>query len=205
MSPATSSLATSSSGGAASSSGGAAGSSTSLITCITPLEASMSAVTTFAELIETVPMSSLTVTSAPLTVATFRSLAPMRSELITLPGITWYVSTAVRVSVSARSCSAVSPRAAKALANASSVGANTVNGPSPCKVSTNPAAWTAATRVGNWPAETATSMMSPATSSLATSSSGGAASCVSLPQLASSKTATTRPVKAVLNDFMIPP
>ena len=45
-------------------------------------------------------------------------------------------------------------------ANASSVGANTVNGPSPFKVSTRPAACTAATNVVKDPAPTAVSTMS---------------------------------------------
>ena len=51
--------------------------------------------------------------------------------------------------MSARSSSAVMPRASRAAAKASSVGAKTVKGPSPSRVSTRPAAWTAATRVVN--------------------------------------------------------
>ena len=50
---------------------------------------------------------------------------------------------------------------AGSLANAASVGANTVNGPAPFSVSTSPAAFTAATRVVNPPA-TAVSTMSAA-------------------------------------------
>jgi len=46
------------------------------------------------------------------------------------------------------------------LAKASSVGANTVNGPSPFNVSTKSAAFTAATNVLNDPAATAVSTMS---------------------------------------------
>ena len=46
------------------------------------------------------------------------------------------------------------------LAKASSVGANTVNGPLPFKVSTKPAALTAATRVLKLPAATAVSTIS---------------------------------------------
>jgi hypothetical protein len=46
-------------------------------------------------------------------------------------------------------------------ANASSVGAKTVNGPAPFNVSTNFAAVTAATRVLNVPAATAVSTISP--------------------------------------------
>src|SRR5688572_13195993 len=49
---------------------------------------------------------------------------------------------------------------AGSLANASSVGAKTVNGPAPCSVSTSPAAFTAATSVVNVPAEDATPTMS---------------------------------------------
>src|SRR5579864_2721144 len=48
------------------------------------------------------------------------------------------------------------------LAKASSVGANTVNGPGPFNVSTNPAAFTAATNVVKLPAETAVSTISEA-------------------------------------------
>ena len=46
------------------------------------------------------------------------------------------------------------------LANASSVGAKTVNGPAPLRVSTRPAAFTAVTSVLNDPAATAVSTMS---------------------------------------------
>src|SRR3954471_16161356 len=49
---------------------------------------------------------------------------------------------------------------AGSLANAASVGANTVNGPLPFKVSTSPAAFSAAARVLNDPAATAVSTMS---------------------------------------------
>ncbi len=47
-------------------------------------------------------------------------------------------------------------------ANASSVGAKTVNGPGPCSVSTNPAAVAALRRVPNEPAALAVATMSPA-------------------------------------------
>src|ERR687898_751116 len=67
----------------------------------------------------------------------------------------------VRVSVSASSSSAVRPNDSSAAANASSVGANTVNGPGPESVSTNPAASTAATSVVNEPAAAATSTIVP--------------------------------------------
>ena len=49
---------------------------------------------------------------------------------------------------------------AGSLAKASSVGAKTVKGPAPLRVSTKPAAVTAATRVVKEPAETAVSTMS---------------------------------------------
>ena len=49
---------------------------------------------------------------------------------------------------------------AGSLANAASVGANTVNGPLPFKVSTSPAACSAVARVLNDPAATAVSTMS---------------------------------------------
>jgi hypothetical protein len=55
-------------------------------------------------------------------------------------------------------------------ANASSVGAKTVNGPGPLKVSPNPAAVTAATNVPKFPADDATStMLLTATSSVTSS------------------------------------
>ena len=50
---------------------------------------------------------------------------------------------------------------AGSLANAASVGANTVNGPLPLSVSTRPAAFTAATRVLKLPAATAVSTIVP--------------------------------------------
>ncbi len=63
---------------------------------------------------------------------------------------------------------------AGSFANAASVGAKTVNGPGPLRVSTRPAALTAVTSVLNWPAPTAVSTMSwaayaawPATSAAA--------------------------------------
>ena len=60
---------------------------------------------------------------------------------------------AVSFALSSRSASTVP---AGSLANAASVGANTVNGPLPESVSTRPAAFTAATRVLKLPASTAT-------------------------------------------------
>ena len=57
---------------------------------------------------------------------------------------------------------------AGSLANASSVGANTVNGPLPFSVSTRPAACSAAARVLNDPAATAVSTMSAVAASALT-------------------------------------
>ena len=65
------------------------------------------------------------------------------------------------------------PNADSAAANASSVGANTVNGPGPLKVSTNPAACTAATKVGKAPDPTATSTTVPGTAGSSAGSSTG--------------------------------
>ena len=66
----------------------------------------------------------------------------------------------------------MTPSVLRAVAKASSVGANTVKGPSLLRVSTSPAGCTAATRVGNVPASRATSTMVPGVSA---ASSVGAA------------------------------
>src|ERR687894_649125 len=58
------------------------------------------------------------------------------------------------------SCRRVSTVPSGRAANASSVGAKTVKGPSPRSVSSSPAAWTAVTRVSKSPAATAVSTMS---------------------------------------------
>ena len=59
-------------------------------------------------------------------------------------------------------------------ANASSVGAKTVNGPSPLRVSTRPAAVAAVSRVLNEPALVATSTMSPASAAMEGAAVAGA-------------------------------
>ena len=76
------------------------------------------------------------------------------SAAMTLPETTWYVSTAINCDLFS-GLSSVSTVPFGSLANASSVGANTVNGPFPCSVSISPAALSAAARVLNDPASTA--------------------------------------------------
>jgi len=133
---------------------GVGGMSTASITWMTPLQAGTSGMITLESLTFT-PSSRLISTSAPLTVAT----GPLvRSPLSTLPETTWYVKILVRAGMSSRRPSTVpSGRSAKA----SSVGANTVKGPSPERVSTKSAAITAATKVPNDPLPMATSTIVP--------------------------------------------
>jgi len=82
--------------------------------------------------------------SSPPAVATAVVPSGTSLALRAAPGTTWRRRTAVRASLSARR-----PLRASAgiLAKASLVGAKTVKGPSPDKVSTSPAALTAASRV----------------------------------------------------------
>src|SRR5690606_15413646 len=75
------------------------------------------------------------------------------------PGTTWYVSTWVSAALSFSRAFSLSWGI---LAKASSVGAKTVNGPGPFKVSTSPAACTAVTKVLNDPADLAVSTISAA-------------------------------------------
>src|SRR6185437_10057776 len=63
-----------------------------------------------------------------------------------LPATTWYVRILVSVALFS-GLSRLSTVPAGSAANASLVGANTVNGPGPSSVSTRPAAFTAATSV----------------------------------------------------------
>ena len=58
------------------------------MTCMTPLEASISATTTVASFTVTDPAASVIEISAPLTVATGIAIAPVRSPAITRPGTT---------------------------------------------------------------------------------------------------------------------
>src|SRR5271166_5911172 len=128
---------------------------TASMTWITPLLASMSVLMTFAPPTVTLPASTLMASSLPFKVL---ALVVVRSAAINLPGRTWYVSTATSFSLFS-GLSRFSTVPAGSLAKASSVGAKTVKGPLPFKVSTSPAAFTAATRVLNCPAAAATPTM----------------------------------------------
>ena len=79
------------------------------------------------------------------------------SAAITLPASTWYVRIAVSLGMSFSRLSTVP---AGSLAKASSVGANTVNGPAPFSVGIRPATVTAAAKDLKVPAATAESMLS---------------------------------------------
>src|SRR6201996_2452769 len=76
----------------------------------------------------------------PILICFFRSFA------VILPATTWYVRIFTSMSLFS-GFSSVSTVPAGSFANASFVGANTVNGPAPSSVSTKPAAFTAATSV----------------------------------------------------------
>ena len=103
------------------------------------------------------------------------------------------------------------PRASSAAAKASSVGAKTVNGPSPESVSTRPASVTAATRVVKLPAPTATSTIVPGPSSMASSvdvfsdvsSAAMFSATSSLPQAAASMDSVSTAANILYRDFVI--
>ena len=105
------------------------------------MDAGTSASTTFASLTMT-PSPTVNVRSSPLTAAATRP--SVTAEDGTSPATTWYR----RMSVRAALPSSVSrdARSMPAAANASSVGAKTVNGPSPCSVDSSSACTTAATK-----------------------------------------------------------
>jgi hypothetical protein len=124
---------------------------------MTPLLHSMSVWVTVAVPFSFTPPVVLTFTSAPFTVLALLPSIFTTSAAITLPATTWYVRMAVSFGMSFRRASTVP---AGSLAKASSVGANTVNGPAPFSVGTSPAAVTAAASVLNEPAATAVSTMS---------------------------------------------
>src|SRR6056297_1360266 len=132
------------------------GSNTLSITWMTPLLVMMSALTTLASLILT-PSQVLILTYLPASVSAFFSFITFLA--VTLPATTWYL----RISTSLSLFSGFSKLAtvpSGSAANASSVGAKTVNGPSPFRASTSPAAFTAATRVLKSSAATAVSTTS---------------------------------------------
>ena len=122
--------------------GGAGGRRTASMTCTTPLSARMSATVTVALLIITEPPMMETVTFAPLRVVISW---PSESDVLRAsPPTTWYVRMALSNSASARTASMVPAGSAS---NAASVGAKTVNGPSPLNAPARPAARTAASKV----------------------------------------------------------
>ena len=112
------------------------------ITWIIPFEAITSADVTVASFTMTDPPDTVNETSSPLSDSTDNP--SVTSEDATAPLITWYSRMSVRVAFS----SSVSneERSIPAAANASSVGAKTVNGPSACRAETSPACESAATR-----------------------------------------------------------
>ena len=105
-----------------------------------PFEAATSARMTFASLTIT-PSPTVKVKSSPFTAAA--TMPSVTAEDGTAPDTTWYR----RMSVSAAFPSSLSraARSTPAAVKASSVGANTVKGPSPCNVESNSAWITAAT------------------------------------------------------------
>ena len=124
------------------------------ITWITPLDASMSTARTLAALTMTPLSLTFTVASLPFTVLADVNFTTSLAR--TLPATTWYVRTATSFSLFSGS-NRLSTVPAGNLANASSVGAKTVNGPLPFRVSTRPAGVNAAASVLNEPAATAVS------------------------------------------------
>jgi len=120
---------------------------------MTPLDASISAITTFALLIIILPSSEIfTFKLSPPKASTDKPLE--RLVLNTFPSTTWFKSSVFSASVSLIIAS--NPSTA---ANASSVGANTVNAPGELSVSTNPAASAASRSVVNEPFALAISTM----------------------------------------------
>ena len=102
----------------------------------------MSASVTVAISIITVPASIVTINVSPLSVGT--SMPSDKSVDNTFPECTWCNNTAVNAGISSNNpCKAPSGSAS----NASSVGAKTVNGPSPLSVSTKSAVSSAVSKV----------------------------------------------------------
>src|SRR5208283_437814 len=124
---------------------------------MTPLLHRMSVLITLASPTITVLPSTLMARDWPFTVLTDFIFAIWDAKSV--PGTTWYVKMATSFSLFSgfsRSSTVLGGN----FANASSVGAKTVKGPLPLRVSTRPAAWSAAARVLNEPAATAVSTMS---------------------------------------------
>src|SRR5215213_5899979 len=144
------------------------------MTWMTPLDALTSAVLTVALSTFTArPLASIA-TELPSTVLAAVFL-PLMSLAMTLPGTTWYVRIFVSCALFS-GLSRFSTVPAGSFLKASSVGAKTVNGPGPLRVSTRPAAFTAATRVVKLPFDAAVSTMSAAAAGDANTSTVAAAS-----------------------------
>jgi len=79
--------------------------------------------------------------------------------MMLLPESTWYFKMSAR-SPRASNSALVTPKLSSRAVKAASVGANTVNGPAPCKASTNPAVWSASTSTVKLPELIAVSTMS---------------------------------------------
>ena len=129
------------------------------MTWMTPLVQTMSVLTTLALLAITFLPSTSILIGAPWTDIAILPSIFMTSAAIALELMTWYfrIEASLALFSGLRSISTVP---SGSLANASSVGARTVNGPSPLRTSTRSAALSAATRVLNDPAATAVSTMS---------------------------------------------
>ena len=115
--------------------GSAGGISTLSITWMIPLDAVTSAMMTFASLTMTPESVAVNATSSPL--AMVAVIPSVTAEDGTEPAYTWYSRMSVRVALPSSLSSAA--RSIPAAAKASSVGANTVNGPSPCRVASSSA------------------------------------------------------------------
>ena len=121
----------------------AGGMSTLSMTWMTPLDAVTSAVVTFASLTMTSPFVTVKERSSPLSACAV--IPSVTSEAVTEAKTTWYRRMSLRVEFSS-SVSNVD-RSIPAAANASSVGAKTVYGPSCCRAPTSPACIRASTRM----------------------------------------------------------
>ncbi len=134
-----------------------AGRSTWSMTCITPLQAMMSALMTLALFTIVRLLDTLIMTESPLRVST----SPVsRSVLRIKPSTTWYkrISLSVSMLLGRRRSSRTS---SGRLAKASLVGAKTVKGPSPERAPTKSAAARAVTKVEKSSFSTAISTMVP--------------------------------------------
>ena len=110
------------------------------MTWMIPFDAITSASMTFASLIMT-PSPTVKVASSPLTMVAV--MPSVTSAAATDPEYTWYSRMSVKAALPSSLSSAA--RSIPAAVNASSVGAKTVNGPSPWRVVSSSACTTAAT------------------------------------------------------------